>query len=110
MLVQALHPIGHPTGAGFEECDFKLGKAFENATADDAHDTDHLLEGVGGSVDEIRIVEAIGGCSRATRADMHANRYAKRLGFSVERIEGGMIEVAPGGVAGDGDGDEAQFF
>jgi len=38
----------------------ELGIAFENAAADDAHDADHLLEGVRGRVDEIGIVEALG--------------------------------------------------
>ena len=50
MLVQTLHPVGHPAGAGFEKGNFQFRIKLENTAADDAHDADHLFEGVRGRV------------------------------------------------------------
>src|SRR5215813_425437 len=81
-----------------------------NAAADDAHDADHLFERVGRGVNEKRIVEAICRRSRAARADVDADRYAEFLGFRIEGVKVGMIEISPGGMSGDGDCDKAQLL
>ena len=94
MFVQTLHPVGHPTGAGFEKGNFQFRIKLQNTAADDAHDADHLLEGVRRRMDEKCVIEAIGGSRRPAGTDMDAHGNAELLGLGVERIEIGMIQIA----------------
>ena len=94
MLVQTLHPVGHPAGAGFEKGNFQFRIKLENAAADDAHDADHLFEGVRGRVNEKGVIEAFGRRRRPARTDMDAHGNAELLGLGVERIKIRMVQVA----------------
>src|SRR5215510_8532882 len=108
MLVQPLHPIGYPTRAGLQKHHFQLRIPFENTAPDDAHDANHLFEGVRRGVNEKRIVESLRCGSRTARADMHANRHAELLGLRIEWIKIGLIEIPSGRVSSDGDADKPQ--
>ena len=96
VLVQTFHPVGHPAGAGFKKSDFQPRIKLQNAAADDAHDTNHLLECMGSRVDKKCVIEAISGSRRPTGTDVNADWNAQFLSLGVKRIETGMIEIASG--------------
>ena len=65
---------------------------------------------MGGGVHEQGVVEAVGGGRGPARAYVNAHRHAQLLGRGVERIEVGMVEVAPGGMGRGGRGHEAEVL
>src|SRR4030095_13640347 len=112
MLVEALHPIGDPAGAGLHEGDFEAWKTLEKPADDDAHNSDHLLERMGHGMGVKWMIETLGSRRHAVPgAYVNAQRHVEALRLGKERIEIGIIEVLFRGRNGwSSDGDKFEFF
>ena len=112
MLVEALHPVGHPAGARLHEGDFEAWKTLQQPADDDTQDGDHLFEGMGHRVGIKRMIEALGSRGHAVaRSDVNTYGHVEALRLGKERIEIGIVKVLFRGRNGrSGHRDNFEFF
>ena len=94
VLVEPLHPVGHPAAACFHKSEFEARKAFQQAAGNHAERRDHLFEGMGHGVGVKGMIETLRrGRHAIAGADVNANRDVEPLRFGKERKKIGIVEI-----------------
>src|SRR6185503_17032568 len=112
VIVHAPHPVWQPGGANFQKDEFDSRVLFHDAAPDEGHDADHQIERHANHVNiEIGIFEAfLTWAIEAAGDPVHADGDAEVVGFTEERLEERIVEIARANGARDHRADEPKIF
>ena len=94
LLVQPVHPVRHPTGAGLQEPNPQPGIALQHAAEDELGHGDHLLERMGHRMDGQELVEPVR-ARGVPRLAVDGDGHVQPLHRLVERVQLPVRQLAP---------------